>query len=42
LRELLVLKPDFALEARAEMGKFVNPELVGHLIDGLRKAGLAI
>jgi TolB-like protein len=42
LQELLVLKPDFALEARAEMGKFVNSELVEHLIDGLRKAGLNI
>jgi TolB-like protein len=42
LQELLVLKPDFALEARAEMGKFVNSELVEHLIDGLRKAGLKI
>jgi TolB-like protein/Tfp pilus assembly protein PilF len=42
LRGLLVLKPDFALEARAEMGKFVNSEVVEHLIDGLRKAGLEV
>jgi hypothetical protein len=42
LQELLILKPDFALEARAEIGKFVNSQLVEHLIDGLRKAGLEI
>jgi TolB-like protein len=42
LRELLALKPDFALQARAEMAKFVNAEVIEHLIEGLRKAGLEI
>jgi TolB-like protein/Tfp pilus assembly protein PilF len=40
LRELLALEPQFALEARAEFGKFLDPEFVEHVIDGLRKAGL--
>ena len=40
LRELLILKPDFALIGRNELGKWYPPELVEHLIDGLRKAGL--
>lgn len=39
LRELLILKPDFALEARAELGKWYSSQLVEHVIDGLRKAG---
>lgn len=42
LRKLLSLKPDFALIGRNEFGKWYLPELVEHLIDGLRKAGLAI
>ncbi len=40
LRDLLVLKPDFALSARYELGKWLDPELVEHAIDGLRRAGL--
>ena len=42
LKDLLALKPDFAATARAEYGKWFQPELVEHLIDGLRKAGLAV
>lgn len=39
---LLALRPDFALVAREELAKWWDPKLVGHLIDGLRKAGLGI
>jgi TolB-like protein/tetratricopeptide (TPR) repeat protein len=42
VRELLALRPDFAVVAREELGKWWDPELVRHLIDGLRKAGLEI
>ena len=42
LRELLKSKPDFALTARDELGRWFDPELVEHLVDGLRKAGLEI
>jgi TolB-like protein/tRNA A-37 threonylcarbamoyl transferase component Bud32/tetratricopeptide (TPR) repeat protein len=42
VRELLALRPDFPVVAREELGKFWDPELVQHLIDGLRKAGLEI
>jgi len=42
LRELLALRPDFATIARDQFGKWYLPELVDQLIDGLRKAGLAI
>jgi TolB-like protein len=42
LRELLAIWPDFAVVAREELGKWWDPELVEHLIDGLRKAGLEI
>ena len=42
LRELLILRPDFAATAREEFRKWYDSELVEHLIDGLRKAGLAI
>jgi TolB-like protein/tetratricopeptide (TPR) repeat protein len=41
-RELLTIRPDFAVVAREELGKWWEPELVGHIIDGLRKAGLEI
>jgi TolB-like protein len=41
-RELLALKPDFAVIAREEFEKWWRPELVEQLIDGLRKAGLEI
>jgi TolB-like protein/tRNA A-37 threonylcarbamoyl transferase component Bud32/tetratricopeptide (TPR) repeat protein len=42
VRELLALKPDFLVVAREELGKWWDLELVEHLIDGLRKAGLEI
>jgi len=42
LRELLKSKPDFALTARDELGRWFDRELVEHLVDGLRKAGLEI
>jgi len=42
IRELLAVRPDFPAVAREELGKFWDPELVEHLIDGLRKAGLEI
>jgi adenylate cyclase len=42
LRELLGLWPDFAVSARAELGKWLEPELIEQVIDGLRKAGLAV
>jgi TolB-like protein/tetratricopeptide (TPR) repeat protein len=41
-RDLLALRPDFAAAARGELAKWWDPELVEHLIDGLRKAGLEI
>jgi non-specific serine/threonine protein kinase len=41
-RALLTIKPDFAAVARDELGKWWQPDLVEHLIDGLRKAGLEI
>jgi serine/threonine protein kinase/tetratricopeptide (TPR) repeat protein len=42
LRELLAIRPNFAATARAELEKWHFPELIDHLLDGLRKAGLAI
>jgi TolB-like protein len=43
LQQLLLLKPDIARTARAEFAKWlVEAELVEHLMDGLRKAGLAV
>ena len=42
LRELLRLKPDYATSPREKLQRFVSPELVEHVMDGLRKAGLAI
>jgi adenylate cyclase len=42
IRELLTLTPGFATSARADLGKWLDPELVEHLVDGLRKAGLEI
>jgi TolB-like protein len=42
VRELLALRPDFAVTAREELGKWWDPELIEQLIDGLRKAGLEI
>jgi TolB-like protein len=42
VQALLALRPDFALIGREELAKWWDPELVEHLIDGLRKAGLEI
>jgi TolB-like protein len=42
LRELHALLPNFGAMVRKEMGKWLDPELTEHLIDGLRKAGLEI
>jgi TolB-like protein len=42
VRELLAVRPDFAAVAREELEKWWDPELVQHLIEGLRKAGLEI
>ena len=42
LGELLAIRPDFAATARAELAKWHYPELIEHLLDGLRKAGLEI
>jgi tetratricopeptide (TPR) repeat protein len=42
VRELLALRPNFPMIAREELGKMWDPELVEHLIEGLRKAGLEI
>jgi serine/threonine protein kinase/tetratricopeptide (TPR) repeat protein len=39
LRQLLLLKPEFAAAPREELGKSWDPELVEHLIEGLSKAG---
>jgi hypothetical protein len=40
---LLAVRPDFATAARAECQKWwQQPELVDHLLDGLRKAGMEI
>jgi TolB-like protein len=41
-RDLLAIKPDFAALAREELGKWWDAELVEHLVEGLRKAGLEI
>ncbi len=42
LQELLRLKPDFVATMHEELGKWFDPEMVEHQIDGLRKAGLEI
>jgi tetratricopeptide (TPR) repeat protein len=42
LRELLTIKPDYAVVSREELGKWFDLEIVEHLIDGLRKAGLEV
>jgi hypothetical protein len=42
LRELHALLPNFGAIAREEFGKWLDPELTEHLLDGLRKAGLEI
>jgi serine/threonine protein kinase/tetratricopeptide (TPR) repeat protein len=40
LRQMLLLKPEFAAAPRQELAKSWDPQLVEHLMDGLRKAGL--
>src|ERR1700693_1644903 len=40
LRDLLAQKEDFAQSAGELLGKWFDPQLVGPLIEGLRKAGL--
>jgi TolB-like protein/tRNA A-37 threonylcarbamoyl transferase component Bud32/cytochrome c-type biogenesis protein CcmH/NrfG len=42
VREVLALEPDFARAAPVFYPKMLNPELVKHLIEGWRKAGLQI
>jgi TolB-like protein len=42
VRDLLAIRPDFASVAREELGKWWDAELIEHLIDGLRKAGMEI
>jgi serine/threonine protein kinase/Tfp pilus assembly protein PilF len=42
LNEMLALRPDMATAAREELAKWWEPDLVEHIIDGLRKAGLNI
>jgi hypothetical protein len=42
VRDLLASRPDFPLGAREELRKWWDAELIEHLIDGLRKAGLEI
>ncbi|MGH8092442.1 MAG: adenylate/guanylate cyclase domain-containing protein [Chthoniobacterales bacterium] len=42
LRELLTLLPNFGAMARELYGKWNAPEFIEHLLDGLRKAGLAV
>ena len=42
LQGLLALRPDFAAAAHEELAKWWEPQLVEHLIDGLRKAGLQV
>jgi serine/threonine protein kinase len=42
VRGLLAVRPDFSIIAREELGKWWDPALVEHLIEGLRKAGLEI
>ena len=42
LRELQALVPNFGAVAREDFGKWLDPELTEHLLDGLRKAGLEI
>jgi tetratricopeptide (TPR) repeat protein len=42
LKELLVIRPDFARTARQEFGKWFDDELAEHYVEGLRKAGLQV
>ena len=42
VRQILAVKPDYATVARKELENIWAPELVEHLIEGLRKAGMKI
>lgn len=42
VRDLLNVRPDFAANAREVLAHRWDPQLVEHLIDGLRKAGLEV
>ena len=42
LHDLLTLRPDFAEAARREYAKWYDSDLIEHVIDGLKKAGLNI
>ena len=42
LRELLRLQPDYPATGREKLRKWLDPEIVEHWIDGLRKAGLEL
>jgi len=42
LRDMLALKPNYAQVARELHGRWIEPDLVEQLMDGLRKAGLDI
>src|ERR1022692_3677673 len=42
VQDLLALRPGFATDARREYSKWYNSELIEHIIDGLRKAGMEI
>ena len=42
LRDMLALKPNYAEVARELHGRWIDPDLVEQLMDGLRKAGLEI
>ncbi|MEP6994705.1 MAG: hypothetical protein ABI968_09310, partial [Acidobacteriota bacterium] len=42
LRDLLALKPEYARVARELHGRWIEPDLVEQLMDGLRKAGLDV
>jgi TolB-like protein/Tfp pilus assembly protein PilF len=41
-RELLAIRPNFPAVAREELEKWWQPELVEQLLEGLRKAGIAV
>jgi serine/threonine protein kinase len=42
IAEVTSLRPDFAMIARKEFEKWFEPDLLEHVLDGLRKAGLEI
>jgi len=42
LQDMLAIKPDYGQVARRLHGKWIQPDLVEKLMDGLRKAGLEI